>query len=435
MRVLCKAGGVVGVVGVLREPVLRTSVSRIFGILNISRANVATVWLALIGATGAPVAIAADDGRLYNVGVDVASRSLEDRRLGAAAALQVMLTRLSGLTDLPESEALRAAAARPERYYSQYRYFNTSRYDELGQPLTELNLQFSPPAMRSLMLEARLPLWTLNRPRLAVWLTERFGAGNDVIEDPSHPLLAAVLERAQYRGMPTVTPGLMGLNASALWNLDQAALQEAARQQGAEFVLVGRAEQRGPDDWQVDWTSWGGDAQQIRLGGSLEAASAPAVDALVNSLVNEYTVAGGEAGTLELIVENVSAVEDYAQVLQYLSTRSYVENVNVAGLIGDELSVLVTTTGSAEKFMQLLAIDSRLIASTRDQLPLAQMSRGQNPKALPDPAIAPVFGGSIDGGSIDGSSIDSADQPEYGARSAVSVPLIADVRLRLAWQG
>ena len=65
---------------------------------------------------------AAEDDRLYNVGVDVASRSLEDRRKGAAKGLETMLTRLSGLTTLPQSSALRSARAKPERYYAQYRY-------------------------------------------------------------------------------------------------------------------------------------------------------------------------------------------------------------------------------------------------------------------------------------------------------------------------
>jgi len=123
----------------------------------------------------------------------------------------------------------------------------------------------------------------------------------------------------------------------------------------------------------------------------------------VNTLVNRFTVAGGEAGTLELVVENISAVKDYAELLKYLSSRSYIENVNVGGLRGDELSLRVTTTGSAEKLMQLLAVDSRLVRSTRT-------------RSLP-------------------SSSAPAPAPEYGARTAISVPKIADARLRVAWQG
>ena len=365
---------------------------------------------------------AAEDNRLYNVGVDVASRSLEDRRKGAAKGLETMLTRLSGLTTLPQSSALRSARAKPERYYAQYRYYSTNRYDELGQPLTQLNLQFSPRALRALMLSAQLPLWSLNRPRMALWLVESTASGTEIVDDPEHPVLAAALGRADYRGLPSVVPsisgGLGGLSVRNLVNRETSALRRAADRAGAELMLVGRAQQVGPEEWQVRWTSWGSgsSSQNLNLTGSTERATTQAIDKVVNTLVNRFTVAGGEAGTLELVVENISAVKDYAELLKYLSSRSYIENVNVGGLRGDELSLRVTTTGSAEKLMQLLAVDSRLVRSTR--------TRSLPTSSAPAPEPGP--------GSEPGTA---STEFEYGARTAISVPKIADARLRVAWQG
>lgn len=365
---------------------------------------------------------AAEDNRLYNVGVDVASRSLEDRRKGAAKGLETMLTRLSGLTTLPQSSALRSARAKPERYYAQYRYYSTNRYDELGQPLTQLNLQFSPRALRALMLSAQLPLWSLNRPRMALWLVESTASGTEIVDDPEHPVLAAALGRADYRGLPSVVPsisgGLGGLSVRNLVNRETSALRRAADRAGAELMLVGRAQQVGPEEWQVRWTSWGSgsSSQNLNLTGSTERATTQAIDKVVNTLVNRFTVAGGEAGTLELVVENISAVKDYAELLKYLSSRSYIENVNVGGLRGDELSLRVTTTGSAEKLMQLLAVDSRLVRSTR--------TRSLPSSSAPAPEPGP--------GSEPGTA---STEFEYGARTAISVPKIADARLRVAWQG
>jgi hypothetical protein len=250
-------------------------------------------------------------------------------------------------------------------------------------------------------------------------LAERSGAGTDVIENPEHPLLAATIRRADYRGLPSVVPGLVGLSSRSVWNRDKAALGAAAQRAGAKHVLVGRAEQLGPDEWQVRWSSWPGgsgssaNSKNLTLSGSLESVSAPAVDMIVNALVNQFTVAGGEAGTLELVVENIGAVADYAALLKYLSSRSYIEDVSVAGIRGDELSLRITTTGSAEKFMQLLSIDSKLVKSTRPRT-LAPSPRASQPAV---PALQ------------DGSG------PEYGSRTAVSVPEIADAQLRVSWQG
>ena len=203
-----------------------------------------------------------------------------------------------------------------------------------------------------------------------------------------------------------------------LVNRETSALRRAADRAGAELMLVGRAQQVGPEEWQVRWTSWGSgsSSQNLNLTGSTERATTQAIDKVVNTLVNRFTVAGGEAGTLELVVENISAVKDYAELLKYLSSRSYIENVNVGGLRGDELSLRVTTTGSAEKLMQLLAVDSRLVRSTR--------TRSIPSSSAPAPEPGP--------GSEPGTA---STEFEYGARTAISVPKIADARLRVAWQG
>lgn len=373
-----------------------------------------SVALLLVGwALAVPVARAATaaDQLLYTVGVDVQSRSLEDRRKGASAGLEVMLIRLSGLTTLPKSQALASARRTPDRFFTQYRYYATDRYDELGQPLTQLSLQFSPQAMRALMSKAQLPLWTLNRPKVAVWLAERSGNGTDLIEDPTHPLLAAALRRADYRGLPTVVPGLAGVSATAVWNRDQTALRRASERVDAELLLVGRAEQLGPDEWQVRWTTWSNrQGKNLTLSGSVSSASDAAVDMVTNTLVSRFTVAGGAASMLQLIVENVSEVDDYAQLLKYLSARSFVKSVSVAGLAGDELTLDVSTTSSPEKFMRLLAVDSRLIESTAPR----------RLRSLPATnATIPV----------------GPDGPDFGSRTAVAVPEIVDAQLRVAWQG
>ena len=311
---------------------------------------------------------AQSDDDLYSVNVDVPSRSVEDRKAGAAAGLDVVLTRLSGLTTLPQSSVLRRARSAPEGYFSQYRYARTDRYDELGQPLTELNLKFSPPAVRQLMNAAELPLWTLNRPSVVLWLAERAGAGTDLLVDPEHPLLAAAVARGSFRGLPLVVPQLTSVNADSVWRRNRALLDPEAVRLGASITLVGRAEQLGPDDWQVRWSTWGegnDEEQNLQLGGDVDKATRRAVDLVANSLVNRFTVAGGQAGTLRLVVSNIAAVADYAQVLNYLGSLSYVEGVVVSGFAGDELALNVSTTSDAAKFVELLRVESRLTEASR----------------------------------------------------------------------
>lgn len=353
--------------------------------------------------------------QLYSVSVDVASRSLVDRKTAAATGLNTLLTRLSGLTVLPNSKALSAARSKPERFYSQFRYVTTNRYDDLGQTVTELSLKYSPPAVRRLMTAAELPLWTLNRPRVAIWLAERSGGGTDLIDDPDHPLLGALLGRARFRGLPSVVPGFSGISPNMVWDQNRSALERASNRLDADLLLVGRAEQLGPDDWQVRWTSWSeGQRRTLNLTGSLQSVSAPAMDMIADAQAQRFTVAGGKGSSLELIVENISALEDYAQVLKYLGSLGYIDKVDVSGLHSDELSLMINTTSSADNFSRLLQKDGRLLPSTRTARQRSLPATGQSAFELRSPGGVVV--------------------PREGP-SVIPVPVVAESQLRMAWQG
>lgn len=316
--------------------------------------------------------------QLYDVSVDVASRSLADRKTAAGAGLNILLTRLSGLTTLPTSSALSRARRSPDRYYSQFRYVTTDRFDELGQPITELRLKYSPPAVRRLMTDAQLQLWTLNRPRVAIWLVERGAGGMTLIDDPEHPVLRAVLSRASYRGLPAVVPGYAGVSAGAVWARDKAALRRGSERVNAELQLVGRAEQLGPESWQVSWTSFAkGQGRNLNLSGDTVGVSTRAVDMVVDPQVQRFTVAGGVGGILELVVGRISAVDDYAQVLKYLGSLGYIEKVDVSSLRADELTLLINTNSDADKFSRLLESDGRLLPSTRSSRTLGPLESQQ----------------------------------------------------------
>ncbi len=353
--------------------------------------------------------------QLYNVSVDVASRGLADRKVAAGAGLNILLTRLSGLTTLPNSRALSAARRSPDRYYSQFRYVTTNRVDELGQGVTELRLKYSPSAVRRLMTVAELPLWTLNRPRVAIWLAERGAGGTTLIDDPAHPVLGAVLARASYRGLPAVVPGYTGVSANAVWNRDRAALIRASNASDADLQLVGRAEQLGPDNWQVRWTTWtSGQGRNLNLSGDLANVSTRAIDMVVDPQVRRFTVAGGAGSTLELVVERVSAVDDYAQVLKYLGSLGYVEKVDVSSLRADELTLLINTASDADKFASLLKSDGRLLPSTRTN----RSSQNLGPISSQPP-------------------VESASEPgsSAGTANVIPIPVVAEAVLRMEWQG
>ena len=370
-------------------------VTKMMDLLQLSRikwAGHAALGCALmvVMVVGTPGSWAAE-GNTYDVRVDVASRSLDDRRAGAREGLLIVLTRLTGQIDLPDSAALRRALAAPDNYYTQFRYLRSERYDDLGNPVTVLALGFSPTAVRGLMSAAQLPLWTLNRPTVIAWVADTGGAGADLLGDPTHPLLAELAQRASYRGLPLVIPALDAQDLSEvsvadITNRRRTKLLAASERYDAQIVLIGQAEQVSVDEWRVRWHSWvDGEARRLSLSGSPSNVSHGPVDMVSDALASRFTVAGGEVGMLRLEISQVTSVADYGGVVGYLESLSYVDNVTLVGVTADGLEVDVATSSTAQKFMELLSIEARLAQQpARFTNPASQYPSPQNPRSFTD---------------------------------------------------
>lgn len=378
---------------------------------NIFTKTVCLVAAATLGLMAPGQSTWAAEADTYNVRVDLTSRSLADRRTGAQAGLRAVLTRLTGQLDLPSSPALRRALNTPEDYYTRFRYLRTQRYDDLGTPIVVLALRFSPTAVRDLMSAAQLPLWTLNRPSVVAWVSVNGPGGATLINDPKHPVIATLRKRAKFRGLPLVLPALDAQDLSLVSTRDiarpnEAKLLGASKRYGGQMVLAGRAEQIDTDNWRVRWTSWvDGNPQQLSLNGSPSNVAFAPVDRVTDALVSRFTVAGGALGTLRLQVSAIDSVADYGGVLRYLEGLSYVDNVTLVGVNSGGLELDVATSSSAAKFMELLAIESRLQQAPSRFDPRGGLGSGRGGVSSSNPTPEPV-----------------------------SVPFASQV-LRVAWQG
>ncbi|MEM7220661.1 MAG: DUF2066 domain-containing protein [Pseudomonadota bacterium] len=355
-------------------------------------------WLVIALSFGAGSAAAALPDNFYRVNVPVASRSAEDRRTAAGQGLRVMLTRLTGLTDVADSPPVAKATANPEDYFSQYRYVRTQRFDDWGQPITELEVTFVPAALRRLQAAAALPLWPLNRPRVVLWLLEDDGGEQRLISDAQHPLADALLAHSRWRGLPMTLPGgdavdVANITARAALRGDPEALARAGARYDAQISLLGRVESLGDDNWLVRWTAQQGERpQRLRLSGGLANVALAPVDMIADALVAQFTVAGGRGGQLALEIAGIASVAAYGGVLKYLGSLSYVSEVAVRELRGSSLLVDVTTGSDAAKFLQLLAVDARLVAIERSGDPLSTAVTAQPVPLGAEPVLSTPAG-------------------------------------------
>ena len=111
------------------------------------------------------------------------------------------------VADPAREPAVVAALASPERYLRSYSY---ERDDSLW-----LRLDYDERAVRALMEEAGLPLWTANRPRVLVWLVINDGSGRRFVSAAETPAAHDTLrEISEFGGSRILTERRDGMLAT-----------------------------------------------------------------------------------------------------------------------------------------------------------------------------------------------------------------------------
>lgn len=320
---------------------------------------------------------------LYEVAAPVASQSPEDRKAASSAALLELLGRLSGLAYVPRTPEVQQALASPESYYSQFRYADAAPAADVAPGALDLVVQFDPLPVQELIKRAQLPIWRSVREQVLAWVVlQEEGVRTLLGARPEMPMVAAVAQamqrRARNRGLALTLPLLdledqMAVSEAAVWGRLTQVLEPAAARYGADVVVVGRAELQPQAGWVSDWVFWI-DGEELTFSGEgpdlAEQASA-AVDLVATELAVRRAVLGRAAGQLLVAVSGLRSAADYGALLRYFGGLEFVEQVDVAELLGDRLLVRLTTPASAEQLTRLFNADGRLF---EDQLALSPVS-------------------------------------------------------------
>jgi hypothetical protein len=324
------------------------------------------VFLTLFFLTlgGSPVRAAVVDW-LYEVEVPVEDQSSTARRAATRTALLEMLTRMTGLVDVPLNDVVNGALSDPGRYFVQYRY--EQRRAEDG-PEPTLVVRFAPAAITRLVSAARLPMWGANRPLVLAWLVTD-GAGQREIlgADSSHPVLLGLQAQARRRGVALVVP-LMDLEdqlavpAAAVYGSVAQILEEGSRRYAADTMLIARVRRDPADRWVLQWEFWMRDSERelVVVEHDPGRVGATGADLVANELAARYAVYGGEAGVLKLQVLAVDSLQDYGGLMEYLDSLEFIDSIRVTEVGGASVMLDLVTPTPWQRFVELLDLEGRL---------------------------------------------------------------------------
>lgn len=292
--------------------------------------------LVLIGSNAQAVTVSG----LYEGTVRVTDRSEGARASAFIAALNVVLTKVSGRSDA--SARLGAAVNNAGRYVQRYSY--------LANGLMEVG--FDSAAINGLLEQAGLPLWERERPATLVLYPATLHGMREA--------RMATEQTAKTRGVPIVWASAETSEQFPSANLPR--LQELASNYDAVAVLVARdSGASGPTG--LRW--------QMVFNGAIQEQSGSAEDGpnlAAEVLSRYYAAAGKEATRLFMDVSGMDNLDAYGKTLKYLGDLLMVRSVAVESLQRDVLRVRLDLRGNQEALRRALALDHKLVEQATDRV-------------------------------------------------------------------
>ncbi|MDO6708462.1 DUF2066 domain-containing protein [Photobacterium sp. 1_MG-2023] len=315
---------------------------------------------------------AATVNTLYQAEVLLPDTDTQTERAARATALQQVLIKVSGQSDIAGNEVIQKALDNNSAYVSQLGQSTVN-----GQPA--LAVSFDRGKVRDLLTQANATFWSEQRPTILVWLVEDQGRDRNIVWDQSGNQLQSNLNQfAAMRGLPVLLPigdfeDVTAISVPDLWGgFAQPVAQASARYQ-PEAILIARVSGRGAKS-QVNWQLFPNTPAEM-----LEGNAAPiegrsqgqdAIQGMMNTLADElaarYAVqlGGATEGGFAIEVANVRHVEDFFQLEKLLQAMSSVADVDATHLQGDRVRFAIKLLSNEQAFARELEMEPRLRAQS-----------------------------------------------------------------------
>ena len=317
---------------------------------------------------------AAEVPDLYEAEVPVATQDAADREAALGFALRRVLSKVSGQRDVDDSRILLAAALQaPEPFVQEYQYRSRPVPEAEGAPDRELRLwaRFDAGQVDSLMAEAGLPVWGRTRPSTLVWLAVEHAGHHELpAAEDAAGYLAALELGARRRGIPLVLPLLdledrLAVSAEELWAGFLERLRQASARYDSDAVLLVRLHRLRPELSEAYWSLLADGAEQhwTTQDDLPELLLEEGMHRTADLLAARYARPGDrhESGRIDVAVNGVNTLEDYARVLGYLESLDEVERLDVDRVEAGQVRFRLRVRGGRALIRQTLALGAVLV--------------------------------------------------------------------------
>ena len=307
---------------------------------------------------------------LYTTNVLVADQSEVIRRQRISEGLSTVIVRLSGKKSALQHPDIQLALKNASSYLYEFSYHSIDEellVEGTPQNAIRLVLRFSEEPVQRLLEQARLPLWSSNRPKLLVWsAVNDKGVSN---ADLNAPIVKQLKEATTDRGLSFSLPVLdrqdrRALPITRLRAIDEGAVRVASRRYQAEAVLAGRFRQGG-GQWAASFIFLHKDKTHYLTAKNRRQSVVVTsiIDQVAEHLATVYAVtpsASPSGLSVSLRVHEINNFSAYTAVLNYLQALVVVDTLILEEVDNQQIQVGVYLNADLDPFLNILRLDRKL---------------------------------------------------------------------------
>ncbi len=316
----------------------------------------AVVIVSCIWATRAGADVVTD---MYEATIPAKSQERQDRDDAIRVALAEVLVRVSGRTQIADSDEfprIKAALVNATNYAQQFRFRDSAQQPDptTGTVSQELWVKFDSVVVNKLLRENKIPVWDKNRPATLMWLVSDEHAHRDVISQSTAGMVrTAVDKHSQIRGLPLRLPEMdltdrNSIQINEVWTNNEVAIRRASQRYPSDAILVGRLLLLPTGQWNVNWSFYheGRRVDWATAAVSLETAVNLGIDNTAEALSQRFAqLVQGDETVVMVEIKDIHNLADFNRTVKYLRSLSQVKIVDPQQVSAADALFRVTTLG------------------------------------------------------------------------------------------
>lgn len=307
---------------------------------------------------------------LYSANVALQGSGPEALSESYSAGLREVLVRVAGSREVLGSEGVDEVLGRAESMLMSYQVLNAGVE-------SRVQMSFGAVAVTQALASVQAPVWGANRPLTLAWVAlEENGkraliTNTGTLDGASAEFRSGLENASRVRGLPLVLPVANAAGnrelLSDIWGQFVGRVRSASNDVGRDVMALVRVSRSGGQwraGWVMDGFSTDSSGEQAVSADSPTALAQALVDHWADLYVSRYASSGSEAGkqpAVDLIVQGVTRLADYAEITRTLAQLNTVDSIAPVEVKSSELTMRLIFSGELDRLREHIALDARLV--------------------------------------------------------------------------